>query len=120
MLSKSTSFMLRVNQLVISIKKVGDDDRCFGNLADPRVLLNDVHSIMRNKACFMVFGELIRKPISVDEDSLARLAQFIRGIGVVRQIGSEVVSPRYTPKVKPFRSMFELRARFLLTLPLIF
>ena len=41
---------------------------------DNCVLLNDVPSIMCNKPCLMAFGELIGKPIYVDEDSLARLA----------------------------------------------
>lgn len=37
------------------------------------MLLDDVPPIMHNKACMLAFGELIGKPIAVDEDCLARL-----------------------------------------------
>lgn len=71
MLSKSTSFTLPLNQLVILVKEAVHGGKSFGSLVETWVLLDDVAPVLRNKAAMMAFGELIGKPISVDEASLA-------------------------------------------------
>lgn len=73
MMSKSTSFTLPLNQLVVSVKEAADAARSFGSLVNACVLLDDVPDVMRNKSCLMAFAELIGKPISIDEESLSRL-----------------------------------------------
>lgn len=73
MLSKSTSFTLPLNQLMISVKEAGNDVRSFGALMDTCVLMDDVAPLMWNGDIMLAFRQLIGKPISVDEESLNRL-----------------------------------------------
>lgn len=73
MVSKSTNFTLPLNQLVISVKEAVDGGKSFGSLVESWVLLDDIPPVMRNSTAMLAFGELIGKPICVDEASLAHL-----------------------------------------------
>jgi hypothetical protein len=73
MISICTSFILPLNQLMISIKEAIYVGKTFGSLVDSWVLLDDASSVMRNSPSLMAFAERIGKPIDVDEVSLSRV-----------------------------------------------
>lgn len=54
-----TSFILPLNQLVISVKEADGGNHSFGSLTDSWIILDDVSSRMRSSPTMLAFGELI-------------------------------------------------------------